>query len=67
MKEEVSLLSSDVTNLTSLTEEIRNEERLIYLLTNDLREIVKDMKTNEQIFQKRVLNEIGKIFYLNRP
>ena len=62
MKEEVSLLSSDVTNLTSLTEEIRNEERLIYLLTNDLREIVKDMKTNEQIFQKRVLNEIGKIF-----
>ena len=59
----MSLLSSDVTNLTSLTEEIRNEERLIYLLTDDLREIVRDMKINEEVFQKRVLNEIGKIFY----
>ena len=57
MKEEVSLLSADVTNLTSLTKQI-------YRLTDDLTEMVKDMKTNERMFQKRVLNEIGKIFLL---
>ena len=70
MKKDVSLLSADVTNLTSLTEEIRNDEKQVYRLTDDLTEMVKDvkiqirdMKTNERIFQKRVLNEIGKIFY----
>ena len=56
MKEEVSLLSVDVPNLTSLAEEIRNGQK-------NLTEMVKDMKTNERMFQKWVRNEIGKIFY----
>ena len=43
----MSQLAVALTNLTSLTEEIRSD--------------VEDMKINEQKFQKKVLNEIGEL------
>ena len=49
-------MKEEVTNLTSLTKEIRNDEKR-------LTELVKDMMNNERIFQTRVLNDISKIFY----
>ena len=47
IKAEISQLAIDLSNLTSLTEEIRSD--------------VEDMKINEQKFQKKVLNEIGEL------
>ena len=53
MKQGISRLTGA---LNSLTEEIRADEA-------NITELLKDMKNNEKIFQNKVLNEIGKIFF----
>ena len=59
-------MKEEVTNLTSLAEGIRNNENQVYRLTDEvsnLTELVKGMMNNERTFQKRVLTELGRIFY----
>ena len=57
-------LTDDVSNLTRLVQGMKYDQKEETEQISNLTEWVKDLKNNERIFQERVLNEIGKIFFI---